>query len=187
MKFFLKTLLKVLLWVLLLLLLFLVTSGIVQQKFRANKYTGFFGIGYAVVVSGSMIPALQINDMIFYHAHPGGEYSVGDVIVYRAERPEGEILITHRIVRFENGSVVTLGDANHGNEDEPFPPEKIVGKVVFRIPNAGKLVNFIRTVPGIIISALVIVGLAVANLFLTSRNMKRRKTETVSGQQRIRY
>ena len=187
MKFFLKTLVRTLLWVLLILLLFLVVSGIVQQNFRRGKYTGFFGVGYAVVVSGSMVPALEINDMIFYHAHSAGEYAPGDIIVYRADRPEGEILITHRIVRFENGKVVTLGDANHGVEDDPFLPEKIVGKVVFRIPNAGKVVNFLRTVPGMIITMALIAGLAVLNFVLTSRGAKRRKAETVSGPQRIRY
>ena len=187
MKFFLRTLVHTLLWVILALLIFLVTSGFVQQRLRPGEYTGFFGVGYAVVVSGSMVPALEINDMIFYHSHPAGEYTPGDIIVYRAVRPEGEILITHRIVRFENGLVVTLGDANRGVEDDPFPPEKIVGKVVFRVPNAGKVVNFLRTVPGTILSVSLLAGLAVLNLVLTSKGLRRRKAETVSGMQRIRY
>lgn len=186
MKFFLKTLGKTVLWVVLALLLFLVISGIVQQSAK-TKSTGLFGVGYAVVVSGSMVPALNIDDMIFYHAHSDGLYEVGDVIVYESERPEGRILITHRIVRFEGSNVVTLGDANHGHEDQPFPKEQIVGKVVFSIPGAGKFVTFMGTTAGILTAVAVMAVLLALNFILSSGSFRRRKTKTVSGEDWIRY
>ena len=64
------------------LLLFLVLSGIVQ-RLHVNHANGLFGIGYAVVVSGSMEPNIHVDDMIIYHDHKPEEYQTGDVIVYR--------------------------------------------------------------------------------------------------------
>ena len=181
-----RTILQTLLWTMIVLLAFLVGSGLWQHFVAKDSHTGFFGIGYAVVVSGSMVPALNVDDMIFYHAHPLDEYEVGDVIVYEAERAEGEILITHRIVRFEGANVVTLGDANHGREDEPFPVERIVGKVVFKIPGAGKLVSFLKTPKGLLISGGIVIVLALVSFLFCRPKWNRKKIRTVSGEERIK-
>lgn len=187
MKYFLNTLFRVLTSVFSLLMVFLVLSGLYQQYFSGSRHTGFFGIGYAVVVSGSMEPALGVDDMIFYHAHDRADYEVGDIIVYTAERENREILITHRIVRMEEDHVITLGDANHGNEDDPVPVEKIIGKVVFRIPALGAAVSFFKTPLGLAAVTAAVVFLIGLNILLAVKWPEHKKVKTVSGEQRIRY
>ena len=82
MKSFFSSVLNALLWAVMALLIFMVLSGVVQRYF-GHSSNGLFGIGYAVVVSGSMEPNIHVDDMIIYHEHPADDYQVGDVIVYR--------------------------------------------------------------------------------------------------------
>ena len=151
MKYVLNTLLNTVLWVLIAVLLFFVASGFVQRYF-GNRNIGLFGMGYAVVVSGSMEPNLRVNDLILYQASEQEEYRVGDIIVYTAERAEGTILITHRIVAIDGDQLITLGDNNKGVQDAPISFKEVIGRVVFRIPGVGVAVNFLRTTRGLIIA-----------------------------------
>ena len=145
----------VLLWILMLALLFLVLSGIYQRVLQKNGYTGFLGIGYAVVVSGSMEPQIHINDMIVYQEKDPGKLNLHDVIVYKRAEPDGStVLITHRIVSMDDSTVTTKGDANR-REDTPVPYERIVGKVLFKIPYMGYAVSFMKSPAGALSAAAV--------------------------------
>ena len=109
-----------------------------------------FGIGSAVVLSGSMEPELSTGDLIFIVEKEN--YEVGDVIVYQ----DGKIIVTHRIISISEEEVITRGDANN-TDDAPIKMEHIKGKVAFAIPLLGYLVNIIKTPIG----TIVIIGLAV--------------------------
>ncbi|MBO4411366.1 MAG: signal peptidase I [Lachnospiraceae bacterium] len=184
MKYFLGTLGRALIWVLNLLLIATVITGLTQRFFSKHSI-GIFGVGYAVVVSGSMVPALQVDDMIFYHAHGPGDYKVGDIIVYESTRPTGEILVTHRVVEIGDGNLTTLGDANHGIKDEPIAFEKVIGKVVFRIPKMGAVVTFLKSPAGLAVLAVAAAAILAVNL--ASASSRKKKVRTVSGEQKIRY
>lgn len=185
MKFFLKTLLSALLWAIIALLLLFVLSGLYQRIFNRGGYTGLFGIGYAVVVSGSMEPVFHENDMIIYQEHAKEDYELGDIVVYvRDKGTEDEILITHRLIGISEEQLITKGDANTIS-DKPVRWEQLVGRVVFLIPGIGKLVDFLRSPLGIVISVLLIAGLSVLNL-LPVLKLRKKKAETVNGGE-IRY
>lgn len=96
-----------------------------------------FGIGAAVVISGSMEPNISVDDVVL--VHEGGSYQVGDIIVYEADG----ILITHRIYSKEADSVVTWGDANPV-ADDPISIQQIKGTVIAVIPKIGVLVRFMK-------------------------------------------
>lgn len=97
-----------------------------------------FGIGSAVVLSGSMEPEISVGDLLIIYESKN--YEVGDVVVYQS----GRIAVTHRIVSISGDEVITRGDANNA-EDEPITLERIKGKVVMIIPCVGYLVNIIKT------------------------------------------
>ena len=187
MKYFLGTILNVAIWVIVAVVLFLVGCGLWQRIANKDGYTGFLGVGYAVVVSGSMIPALQIDDMIIYQEHEIEDYAVGDIIVYvRDKGTEEEMLITHRIKSLDATTLVTRGDANT-RDDKPIAYSQIVGKVVWRIPGVGKAVAFLRKPLGLTLILLVAFGLIGINLFLTFSRRKRKKVKTSFGDQYISY
>ncbi|MEM2393653.1 MAG: signal peptidase I [Candidatus Bathyarchaeia archaeon] len=100
------------------------------------------------VASGSMLPTLNIGDLIIVqkvspaevHADP----LTGDILVYK----RGNELIVHRAVEIKRINDVywftTRGDNNYLN-DPAWPETALVGKVVARIPYVGNLPLFFHS------------------------------------------
>jgi signal peptidase len=121
-----------------------------------------FGVGAAVVLSGSMEPELSVGDLLI--VLDSSSYEIGDVVVYQ----DGNIAVTHRIVRFsDEEEIVTQGDANN-TEDDPISVEAIKGEVVAVIPFIGYVINAIKTP----IVTICILALAV---FLLERSFRAEK------------
>ena len=103
-----------------------------------------------MVLSGSMEPSILIGDIIITHRQ--NEYIKNDTITFYSE--EGRI-VTHRIVSVSQENYqtkfITKGDANRSEDDASILKETIVGKVIFVVPKIGYLVNFIKSIPGLII------------------------------------
>jgi len=94
----------------------------------------------ATITSGSMWPTLKANDLIFMKGINGNEAEVGQIIIFK--NPKGFTI--HRLVRKQNGLLITRGDANN-IDDKPIKPEDVIGRAVyvgekpFRIPHLGAL------------------------------------------------
>ena len=186
MRDFFETFYNALLWFILILCLFILGSGLYQRFFSGDGRTGFFGIGYAVVVSGSMEPELKKDDMIIYRAHDFSDYAVGDIIVYAKEDNEDSAIVTHRIVEIGADTVITKGDAN-AVADDPVQKEKIVGRVVFMIPQAGVVVDFVRSKEGCFVIVSLVIILLITGIFIRGRKKKRHQVNTAMGEQIIKY
>ncbi len=120
-----------------------------------------FGTGVGVVLSGSMEPALSVDDLIIVRR--ADAYEVGDVVVYSHTGSP----VVHRIVTKDEKNVVTQGDANN-TADEPISPSDITGKVVGSVPKAGVVVGFLQSPLGVII----VLGAALLLLELSFRGEK---------------
>ena len=105
-----------------------------------------FGIGASVVLSGSMEPALSVNDLIIVKEK--NEYFVNDVVVFQ----DGKSLTVHRIISADGEMYQTQGDANN-TPDSPITFEKIQGKVILTIPAVGNIVRVLKSpaVTGIVL------------------------------------
>jgi len=112
-----------------------------------NKLPMPFGYGAAIVLSGSMEPALNVNDLLIIHK--AADYTVGDIVVYQ----DAHNLIVHRIVEDNGDTVVTRGDAN-STEDSPIDKSSIKGVVVRCIPSLGVFANALKTPVGILLVLL---------------------------------
>ena len=102
-----------------------------------------FGYGCAVVLSGSMEPALQLDDLIFVKAQE--DCAVGDVVVFQ----DGASLTVHRLIAIDEQTAVTKGDANNV-ADEPISRDRIVGRLCGRIPKMGVVTRALKTPVGVI-------------------------------------
>ena len=96
-----------------------------------------FGTGAAVVLSGSMSPALEVDDLVIVRAR--SSYEVGDVVVYQS----GKDLIVHRIIEINGSEIITKGDANQ-SADSPISISAIKGEVAVKLSGAGVVVNFLK-------------------------------------------
>lgn len=95
----------------------------------------------ASITSGSMWPELKKGDLILIKGISSkDEISIGDIIVFK--NPKGFTI--HRVVKLNENTLVTKGDANNV-EDTPIKYEEIIGEIVsfgnkpLRIPALGMI------------------------------------------------
>lgn len=135
-----------------------------------NRLPMPFGYGMAVVMSGSMEPAIAVDDLVV--VRKGGSYQAGDVVVYEADG----ILITHRVYEKNGDTLITWGDANPV-ADEPVAVEAVKGTVVAVVPKAGILVRFLKQ-PSTVILLIVATFLL---LELSYRKEKRKDADSLEA------
>ena len=117
---------------------------------------------FYVVASGSMIPALQVYDIIVIQGHqPFEEVQVGDIIVF--DRPsDHNRVIVHRVESILSEDPLTIrtqGDANPSfirGTDYPITEEEYIGKVAYVIPQVGYITQILKPPMNYIIIAIVI-------------------------------
>lgn len=117
---------------------------LLARKVTGNPQPTVFGFSTAVVLSGSMEPAIHVDDLIITRAR--GAYEVGDIITYRS----GSSLTTHRVVEVLPGGYRTRGDANNTPDMDIVPPEAVVGKVVGTVRGFGAVVRALRSPLGML-------------------------------------
>ena len=117
-----------------------------------------------VVVSDSMAPNINKGDLLFLQGVDPEDIEVGDVIVYDAHglwvgAPDDPIV--HRVIDIieEDDKLyfVTKGDANDHKDKEPVPGNRVLGKVIGRIPYVG-WVKIILTDYGLLFPVIIILS-----------------------------
>ena len=103
-----------------------------------------FGVGAAVVLSGSMEPTLQIGDLVI--VREGADYGVGRIVVFQSEGS----LVVHRVVEMDGDTIVTRGDANNA-DDQPISTADVKGVMAARIPKVGSVLLRLRTPTAMIV------------------------------------
>lgn len=126
-----------------------------------------FGVGLAVVQSGSMEPELSVGDLLIVIRDSG--YEVGDVIIFQ----QGSGLVVHRIVEINGNEMITRGDANN-TEDPPILLEDIKGRVLTAVPYAGYVADVLRSAPMTILLLAAAVYFYVMSVISDRREMRRR-------------
>jgi signal peptidase len=132
---------------------------------------------FYVVASGSMIPVLQVYDVLIVQGHePFEDIKVGDIIVFN--RPSGhDRVIVHRVAAIiddEPKTIRTKGDANPASipgTDFPITKEEYIGKVAYVIPQVGYVTQLLKPPINYIIIVIVI-GIMVVKQMSKKKNEK---------------
>jgi signal peptidase len=106
------------------------------------------GVRTAVVLTGSMRPALSPNDLIITRQAKAADVRAGEIVSFASPTQPG-IVITHRVrsIRPAAGgrlAVVTRGDANNTPEKWTIAPEGTVARVVGTVPRIGAITDWTR-------------------------------------------
>ena len=117
---------------------------------------------FYVVASGSMIPVLEVYDVLVIQGHdPFEEVEIGDIIVF--DRPsDHNRVIVHRVVSIIDDNPKTIrtqGDANPKSipgTDFPITEEEYIGKVKHVLPQVGYITQLLKPPVNYIIIAVVI-------------------------------
>lgn len=131
------------------------------RSLMGNSLPMPFGVGAAVVLSGSMEPELSVNDLVLIREE--SSYEVGDIVVYQS----GSALVIHRIESMDSETVTARGDANNAS-DAPVPLSAVKGRMIAVIPGVGAVTRVLKTWPGV----LILVG---GSLFLLERSRRKEK------------
>lgn len=113
---------------------------------NSKEVPSFLNIDVYSVISESMKPKINVNDIIIVKkGYTNDEYKVGNIITYK--RSDGE-LITHRISKvitydLEN-AYITKGDNNETEDKDVVKYEDIVGKVIYVMPKLGSVVTLLK-------------------------------------------
>ncbi len=125
---------------------------------------------FYVVSSGSMIPVLQVFDVLVVQGNdPFESVKVGDIIVF--DRPSGhDRVIVHRvadIIEEDPYTIRTKGDANPASipgTDFPITEDEYIGKVAYVIPQIGYVTRILTPPINYIIIGIIVVVMVVKQI-----------------------
>ena len=135
---------------------------------------------FFVVSSGSMIPRLEVGDIIIVDGRI--DFNIlnrGDIIVFQ-EPLYGNKVIVHRVYTIFDDitrRIATKGDHNSGPDDWRVTSKDYIGTVVFTIPKVGLITTALAPPLNYIVIAIVI-----ATVFMLELRTKKNEQETNTQQ-----
>ena len=159
----------------------LIIIFIINLILSFEENTHILGIYMFNIVSESMEPTLEVNDVVVVHKCLPSQLQKDDIITFLQD----ERIISHRILEIteDKGTYkfVTKGDNNEIPDPDKIESSQIYGKVLFRIRKIGKVVSYIQNVRGFInIAMFAIIVFILVNLRdkqKNTRKIKRKKYE----------
>ncbi len=146
----------------------------------------FFGTQnpFYVVASGSMIPVLEVYDVLIVQGHVSfEEIEIGDIIVFNRPSDHDRVIV-HRVVSIIDDNPKTIrtqGDANPKSipgTDFPITEGDYIGKVEHVLPQVGYITQLLKPPINYIIIAVVI-GIMVLKQF----SKKKKETSMIKNLQ----
>ncbi|MDH3361940.1 MAG: signal peptidase I [Nitrosopumilus sp.] len=132
---------------------------------------------FYVVASGSMIPVLQVYDVLVVQGHePFEDIEIGDIIVFNRPSDHNRVIV-HRVVSIlddDPKTIRTRGDANSASipgTDFPITEEEYIGKVAYVLPQVGYVTQLLKPPINYIIIAIVI-GIMIVKQIAKKKNEK---------------
>jgi len=117
---------------------------------------------FYVVASGSMIPVLQVYDVLIVQGHePFEDIETGDIIVFNRPSDHNRVIV-HRVVSIlddDPKTIRTKGDANPASipgTDFPITEEEYIGKVAYTLPQVGYITQLLKPPINYVLIAIVI-------------------------------
>ena len=159
----------------------LIILFIINLILSFEENTHILGIYMFNIVSESMEPNLEVNDVVVVQRCEPQDLRIGDIITFQQEGRT----ISHRILDItkekEKFKFKTKGDNNEIPDSEQVEGSQVYGKVLFSIKKIGKAVSYIQNARGFInIAIFVVIVFVLVSLRdkqKNTRKMKRKKYE----------
>ncbi|MBR2086693.1 MAG: signal peptidase I [Oscillospiraceae bacterium] len=120
------------------------------------------GIRLYHVKSGSMGELLPVGCVCFVSTYSSFDnIEVNDVISFCVS---DDMLVTHRAIAVTEEGITTKGDENNNPDPDPVTKENYIGKTVFAVPYAGRMLGFFHSLSGKIVLATVSIVLLLSGV-----------------------
>lgn len=117
---------------------------IIQTLLKPGVTPDFFGYKTFSIISGSMEPKININDIVIVKNVDKNQIKINDIITFKTENDT----VTHRVINIkliDNELIYTTkGDSNEVTDIEKIEYNQIEGKYVGKIPKIGKLLSLLK-------------------------------------------
>lgn len=172
---FLSTVCSIILVILLIIgaLMFYFNMKIKAYEKKGMEYTSPFGL--YTIISGSMEPNVSVYDVVIAVDEDVSKLKVGDIITFISNwEVNFGLTVTHRIIGIDKTStgeiqLRTKGDNNPTGDGGTVTQANLVGKVVGRIPQLGRLQFFLAKKIGwflvVFIPSVIIIVVDVMKIF----------------------
>lgn len=159
----------------------LIILFIINLILSFEENTHIFGIYMFNIVSESMEPTLEVNDVVVVKKCEPEQLQKGDIITFGQE----ERTISHRIVDIAKTQNIikfeTKGDNNQISDPDLVEARQVYGKVLFRIKKVGNIITYIQNVRGFIniaiFAIIVYILVSLRDKQKNTRKIKRKKYE----------
>ena len=169
---------SIILWLILMFVVAILGYVIVAKTILKQEMPFVFGTGIAVVATGSMVPTLQVGEMVLIHQET--EYHVDDIITFRDQFNR---LVTHRLVGIVGDRYFTKGDANETPDSDPKTIDKIMGKVILH----STFLAFLISPIGLIIVIMIILCFWLLFMLLKAIKAKNLQAQTITNNNSNNY
>jgi len=116
------------------------------KMYEKNPTVNIPRFGLYTIISPSMEPAVKVYDVVVdMNVFKESDIKKGDIITFISSSSVSKgLTVTHRvidIVKNEDGSLsyITKGDNNQKSDQAPVKHKDILGKVLFKIPQLGRV------------------------------------------------
>ncbi len=161
-----------------LILFYLVYVRVLTSQNRLDEVK----LNFYTILTQSMYPTIKAGDIVITYKNENDIYEVGDIITFvSTSNITNGVTITHRVkeVYQVNGvySYKTQGDANNTADSSSVLSSNVIGRVVFRIPKAGYIQQFLVTSTGWIVAiVLPCLGIIIYDIIKIFKVLKKRST-----------
>ena len=117
-----------------------------------------FGCEIYGILTESMRPEYPPGCVVYIKKADASEIQKGDAITYKMGT-NTDLETTHRVVKVDNEKqqFITKGDANRSVDADPVSFDRLIGKVVFKLPLLGSISAYLHTTVGMAVCAAIFV------------------------------
>ncbi len=106
---------------------------------------GIFSVFPKVIISGSMVPVIDIGDVVIIRELAGEEVQLGDIILFPMYERK---LVVHRVIDIQHKDGQTFfetkGDANDSPDGDLLLAANVQGEVIMTVPKVGWITLALR-------------------------------------------
>lgn len=130
----------------------------------------FINFNHYIIQTNSMEPVINSNDFVAINKNYNfDDLEQGDIIAFKADifQNNTKEVVVHYIHSIDNeGNIETISNIDEQPDEWILTKSDIVGEYSYRIPNIGRIFNFVTSPIGIIVLALNLTVLGVALKFI---------------------
>lgn len=179
-------------FVLLVGILILIVAYVLRVKFLSSSgRLGEIKVNFYTILTQSMYPTIKAGDIIVTYKNDDDRYNIGDIITFVSPTSNNKsITITHRVKEIyslnNEFSYKTKGDNNGTADNAVVPSKNVLGRVVFRIPKAGYIQQFLVTKTGWIVAIVIpSLGIIIYDILKVFKSLARKGKRRIGNSLKV--